>query len=346
MTQEQPFIPTITIVMPVYNVAAYVERCLLSVMRQTRPADECIIVDDASPDESIAKCERLIAEYKGPTRFKILHHKEKKGLSAARNTGTNAATCDYIYYLDSDDEITHDCLEKLSEPLTRDNSIEMVMGNNQKDVSDLHLSKWKQFVDFNYSNWIEDSPTELHTNADLRKWFFKAGKYKRPPYFWNKLLKLDFIKSHQIYNKEGLLFEDRLWSYNLMHHLNHAAFVKDITYIYHRRPASIVTATKYEDILRHRGLFYLEYAKNVVPGEHIEEAEYYSKGFCDYYIDAHYDTNYQYAYRIFQRELSDGHHRRMVFVLSLTHHLGKNNAGRRIFKFLRTIHALILRISR
>ena len=346
MSQEQSFRPTITIVMPVYNVAAYVERCLLSVMRQTRPADECIIVDDASPDESIAKCERLIAEYNGPTRFIILHHKEKKGLSAARNTGTDAATCEYIYYVDSDDELTTDCLEKLTEPLLRDQSIEMVMGNNIKDRSELHLSKWEQFVVFNYDKWIEDTPAELNTNKALRKWFFKGGQHKRPPYVWNKLLKLDFIKTHRLYNKEGLLFEDRLWCYYLMRHLSHAAFVKDVTYLYRLRPDSIVTATKYENILLHRGLFYLEYAKNVVPGEHIEEAEYYSKGFCDYYIDAHNDPNYQYAYSIFRRELSDGRHRRMLFVLSLTHHLGKNNAGRRLFKFLRHTHALILRINR
>lgn len=338
-------IPTITVVMPVYNVSAYVERCLLSVMRQKKPADECIIVDDASPDDSIAKCERLIAEYTGPTRFNILHHKEQRGLSAARNTGTDAATSDYIYYLDSDDEMTIDCLEKLSKPLLNDDSIEMVMGNNIKDRSKLHLSKWQQFVVFNYDNWIEDTPAELYTNEDLRKWFFK-GKHKRPPYVWNKLLKLDFIKSHQLYNKDGLLYEDRLWSYYLMRHLNHAAFVKDVTYLYHLRPDSIVTSTKYEDILLHRGLFYVEYAKNVVSGENIEEAEFYSKGFCDYYVDAHYEPNYQYAYKIFHRELSDGHHRKMLFVLSLTHHLGKNNVGRQLFKFLRQTHALILRIYR
>ena len=82
---------TISVVMPVYNVAPYVERCLLSVMQQTRPAEECLIIDDASTDNSIALCERLIANYDGPTRFTILHHDHNRGLSAARNTGTDAA---------------------------------------------------------------------------------------------------------------------------------------------------------------------------------------------------------------------------------------------------------------
>ena len=345
MSQRKTFRHTITIVMPVYNVAPYVERCLLSVMRQTRPTDECIIVDDASPDDSIAKCERLIEEYEGSTRFIILHHQENRGLSAARNTGTDAATSDYIYYVDSDDELTVDCLEKLSRPLLNDDSIEMVMGNNIKDISELSLSWWRQLWVLGYDKWIKDTPAELHTNEEIRKWFFK-GKYKRPPYMWNKLLKLEFIKSNQLYNKDGVIYEDILWDYYLMRHLSHAVFVKDITYLYRLRPGSIVTATKLEDTLQHRGVFYMEFAKNVVPGEHIEEAEFYVKGFCNYYIDAHYYDCYQYAYRIFRRELSNGHHQKMLFVLSLTHHLGKNRAGRLLFKFLTYIYVLILHIYR
>lgn len=89
----------ISVVVPAYNVASYVERCLLSVLQQTRPAEECLIIDDASTDNSIALCERLIANYDGPTRFKILHHDHNRGLSAARNTGIDAATGNYIYFM-------------------------------------------------------------------------------------------------------------------------------------------------------------------------------------------------------------------------------------------------------
>ena len=65
----------ISIIIPIYNVSSYIERCLQSVMRQTYGEIECIIVDDASPDYSIEKCERLIETYNGPIRFSILHHK-------------------------------------------------------------------------------------------------------------------------------------------------------------------------------------------------------------------------------------------------------------------------------
>lgn len=109
----------ISIIIPVYQVSDYVERCIRSVMSQTFMGIECIIVDDATEDDSIKKCQQLIEEYnenlEGKERiiFKILRHEKNRGLSAARNTGTKAAIGEYIFYLDSDDEITLDCMDKM-----------------------------------------------------------------------------------------------------------------------------------------------------------------------------------------------------------------------------------------
>ena len=65
----------ISIVIPTYNVAAHIEDCLCSVMRQTYSgAMECLIVDDCGTDDSLAIAERMITEYDGPIRFEILHH--------------------------------------------------------------------------------------------------------------------------------------------------------------------------------------------------------------------------------------------------------------------------------
>lgn len=107
----------VSVVIPVYQVSDYIERCIRSVMEQSYADIECIIVDDATIDDSIAKCERLIKMYNGPIEFRILHHKYNCGISAARNTGTDAATRDYMFYLDSDDVITQDCIEKLISPI-------------------------------------------------------------------------------------------------------------------------------------------------------------------------------------------------------------------------------------
>ena len=120
----------VSIIMPVYQVAPYIGDCLRSVMRQTyRGSMECLIVDDGTKDGSIAIAERMIDAYEGPIQFQIQHHDENRGLSAARNTGTMLATGDYLYYIDSDDEMTEDCMEKLMAVASHDPSIEMVQGN-------------------------------------------------------------------------------------------------------------------------------------------------------------------------------------------------------------------------
>ena len=71
----------VSIIIPVYQVSNYVERCLKSVIGQTFTDFECIIVNDATRDDSIEKCERLIDGYDGPIRFRIIHHEVTRGLS-------------------------------------------------------------------------------------------------------------------------------------------------------------------------------------------------------------------------------------------------------------------------
>ena len=94
----------VSIIIPTYNVEAYIRECLESVAAQTYEGNiECIIVDDCGTDNSIAVAEQFITEYKGCIDFRILHREKNGGLSAARNSGTDAATGDYIFYLDSDD---------------------------------------------------------------------------------------------------------------------------------------------------------------------------------------------------------------------------------------------------
>ena len=295
--------------MPVYNVAPYVERCLLSVMQQTRPAEECLIIDDASIDNSIALCERLIANYDGSTRFTILHHDHNRGLSAARNTGTDAATGTYIYYLDSDDEMATDCLEKLAAPVEQDDSIEMVMGDYGRDTSAMIGWKYQLIRKLGtpQPSFMQDTPLELKSNEEIRAWFYK-GKIKRPVSVWNRLLKLSFVKENQLYNKEGLLYEDILWMYDLMRCLNQAAFVHEVTYLHYQRPGSICTGTEYDEQLRHRGYNYREIAEHIVHGERLEETMHWQKDFYLYYIDAHDNPDFQFAYNAFRREISSALH--------------------------------------
>ena len=98
-----------SIILPVYNVAAYLERCIHSILSQSFTDYEIILVDDGATDDSPAICDRYANEYRN------IHviHKANGGLSSARNAGMAAAQGEYIWFVDSDDWIEHDALDML-----------------------------------------------------------------------------------------------------------------------------------------------------------------------------------------------------------------------------------------
>lgn len=101
----------ITIIVPVYQVEDYLDRCVQSLMRQTYSELEIILVDDGSVDSSPQMCDQYA---KIDNRVKVIH-KENGGLSSARNSGIDVATGDYIMFVDSDDYIELDTCQRLYE---------------------------------------------------------------------------------------------------------------------------------------------------------------------------------------------------------------------------------------
>ena len=103
----------VSIIIPVYNVASYIEECIQSVLDQTYPDLEVVLVDDCGTDHSMELAENLIRKSNRSSIFRIEKHDRNRGLSAARNTGIKTATGEYLYFVDSDDKISQDCIEKL-----------------------------------------------------------------------------------------------------------------------------------------------------------------------------------------------------------------------------------------
>ena len=101
--------PRISVIIPVYNVEKYLERCVNSVLTQTMSDLEIILVDDGSPDASPAICDRYAA---AETRIRVIH-KQNGGLASARNAGLRTATGKYIFFLDSDDWLEPDGMDLL-----------------------------------------------------------------------------------------------------------------------------------------------------------------------------------------------------------------------------------------
>ena len=215
----------ITVVIPVYNVEPYIEDCLKSVMAQTYKGDiECVIVDDCTPDSSCAIIERSIKEYNGRIDFKMLHHTKNRGLSAARNTGIDAATGEYIYFLDSDDEITPECIELLAEPL-KQKKYDFVIGNYTT------IGTTRKFPQLLLNEGEILTNLEISNSYFAEKWFMMAV---------NKLCCTRFIRKNNLHFKEGLTNEDDLWSFQLACTAHTMYVIRKSTYLYKVRATSIM----------------------------------------------------------------------------------------------------------
>ena len=116
--------PLVSVIVPVYQVEKYLDKCVKSIVAQSYKNLEIILVDDGSPDNCPAMCDEWT---KKDSRIKVIH-KQNGGLSSARNAGLDACTGEYIYFLDSDDYIAENCIEMLFNTIISDGS-DMCVGN-------------------------------------------------------------------------------------------------------------------------------------------------------------------------------------------------------------------------
>lgn len=229
----------ISIVIPIYNVSAYVESCLESVRKQSYKDLEIILVDDCGTDYSMD----VIREYLRVHNFvevRIIHHTSNRGLSAARNTGLDAATGDYVYFLDSDDELMDGCLSEMVASLNNQR-YDFVIGNYEVSGSD------KEYPALTLPEGaILGNKEIMHSYAEGR-WYMMA---------WNKLCRRDFLLSNDLYFEEGVLHEDVIWSFKLSCKANSMFVVQKPTYKYNIRTASIMTGTSIErDVIQYMKAF-------------------------------------------------------------------------------------------
>ena len=175
----------VSIIVPVYNVAEYITECFNSVASQTFTGGmECIFVDDCGTDDSVDIVRSLISSYHGNVRFRVVNHDHNKGLSAARNTGIRNAKGDYLYFIDSDDSITSDCIEKLAALAEKYPGVEVVQGSTNSTMEWLQM-EWKKLPEF----------------SDNFKWI-KKNILKRIAFAmtaWNKLIKRSFVIEHGLF---------------------------------------------------------------------------------------------------------------------------------------------------
>ena len=130
----------ISIIVPVYNVEKYLDRCINSLVNQTYNNIEIILVDDKSPDNSPELCNKWA---KKDSRIKVIHKEKNEGLGFARNTGIENATGDYITFVDSDDYLANNAVEKALEAIINTNADIAIYGcqkvNQNGEIVEKHI---------------------------------------------------------------------------------------------------------------------------------------------------------------------------------------------------------------
>ena len=170
----------VSVIIPIYKVDRFIERCVVSLMQQTLNEVEYIFVDDASPDDSVNILREVVERY--PSRrdcVKIITHSENKGLPAARNTGLAEATGEYIFHCDSDDFVELDMLESLY---------------NKAKECDVDVVWCDFFLSFETNERYMKQPSYSTPTDALKAMLSGAMKYN----VWNKLVKRSLYVDNNI----------------------------------------------------------------------------------------------------------------------------------------------------
>lgn len=253
MNNQYSSLPSISIIIPLFNVENYVEKCLLSVIEQDYTGIvECILIDDCSTDNTMS----IVADFLGNNQktnipFYILKQDHNQGVSIARNLGINAANGDYLFFLDSDDIIYPNTLSLLAEQVSLQPSIDVVLGKmdgpRSKEYDKLNYYKEKKFVDDN--KWIQYH--FLCIDCDL------------PITCTNKLIRRELIVSNNIYFIPVVIHEDNHWLFQVINIAKSLAFIFEPTYYpsTHSDSATNSTTSNTEKENWHRIL--IEYCNNI-----------------------------------------------------------------------------------
>lgn len=216
----------VSIIIPIYNVEAFIKDCLNSVISQDmKDGVECILVDDCGKDNSIKIAEQTIKEYRGNIPFCVLHHEKNKGLSAARNTGIKAAKGEYLYFLDSDDRISENCISSMWELIEKHGKVDLVQGSYFVEGKEKSISHFWQYGE--YSN----------NKRDIKH--FLLNYHGKITAAQNRLINREFILNNDLFFKEGIIHEDNYWTFFLAKHVNSMAVNKNKSYFHIYNPNSI-----------------------------------------------------------------------------------------------------------
>lgn len=222
--------PEISVIVPVYKVEKYLDRCVKSILNQSFKDFELLLVDDGSPDSCGEICESYCRQ---DSRIKVFH-KENGGLSDARNYGTQRAAGSFITFIDSDDYVSSDYLEVLIGMIKKYNA-DVAVGNYM-DVSDEN----PLICQDNKKNGEEKT---FDTDGALHQ-LLASPSYLQMETAWGKLIQADIARKHLF--PYGRFHEDEATTYLFYVDSETVAVTDRVLYGYYQNPASIMRSERNE----------------------------------------------------------------------------------------------------
>lgn len=218
-------IDQISVVIPVYNVSAYVVKCVESVLQSTLSNIKVIVVDDCGSDDSMLKVRQL---QRKDSRIQIIKNEVNRGLAFSRNVGLSHVRSKYVAFLDSDDWVSPDFYEKLYEAIVAEDA-DIAVGNvlYAYPKKGIYREEW-------VSHWAFNSGKPLVASVDDKQNIIYACAC------WNKLYKTKLFVENNIKFPEGLFVEDVPVTFATTAFSQRIVLVKDAVHYYRQREDSIM----------------------------------------------------------------------------------------------------------
>ena len=221
----------ITIVVPFYNVEAYIDHCLTSLINQSHENIEILCIDDCSNDKSTDIVNTYAAR---DNRIRIIRHQVNMGLGGARNSGIKHARSKYICFVDSDDYVTDNFVSRLYETLSITESDIAVCGFwlfDQSGTKAIHPA-------------YENTTLSVHDNKDN---VFEVAEQFRPA-TWLKMYSRELLVSNKIYQPENRYYEGVVFWLKAVFYSSAISSIPDRLYYYRQRQGSIMSTLSYKHI--------------------------------------------------------------------------------------------------
>ncbi len=233
-----------SIIVPVYKVEQYIGSCLSSVLNQSFQDYEVILVDDGSPDQSGRICDEYAEKDR---RIRVLH-KKNGGPSSARNAGLDAAAGDFVFFLDSDDEMCEDCLQTVSAAIREYPELDVLVGNTIHRYPD-RLSK-----NVEYRELMTDGPDSLPKICER----FASRKLQIPWAPYQSICRRSLIEQHHLRFKENLITAEDCAFFLSLCALDPRAKLFDFCTVLYRtaREDSLIHTVSYRSVMGQLETFY------------------------------------------------------------------------------------------